>query len=770
MRDQRTRRKRSRRSRRVTVALLVLMTSPAAADQRVATSLAKMPPLPLQPTNAPQSPANPFGASIASIPDLASIPSHEAVPGPATIRERAMDQAAATGSIRLKPLAGAVGLHTIADHAAQSPGIQAGIQWTAPQTDTPDASVERAHDAPAQNQNAAATGHHQAPAATTHQPGAGFKLNVATEQAAERQVPAPMVSHPIASLGAPASDAPVPAAGPAITRATLPTAGPSLETSQPKLSHPNVSQQRPSNAPVLDASAAKQPASSIVLVPKPEVDHERSDEAAPGQHESTQTPQAKIVVLPPMIQKVLPLPAPVRPDPEAMAELETEASSSEPIFFSLSDQPEQSADNESIAPRQPEAEDLATNDASEETSDDGMAGLPRLAEVDAKIQVESETPVEELQPLPIVEASTPQPQPQPKIASERASQSTTRRSRQPVLAQMPVRQPLVVEQPPVVQPALELPIMSDAVPDHQVSSTPVIAPVLVDPILVDPIQLETPHATSVPPEDQDIHVSTSEFASNAADLHVADLHVPDVNLQEVIASTEPEPQPSQAAEEPQGLEVTGDEGDATLHARRYRPPVAVSTVPITLRGEASDNEIAAAASNPTVKSVAQVNLTPPKPESLLDPSIKLTPLFMKSAQVRSLTVAGELRDVRVADTSVCQAVVAGPNQLKLIGAGNGVTQLVVWAETNDPNRPMRMRAFEVHVDRIDPEVAAGGRTANLLKESIRNAFPNCQVVLSHDAGELIVSGNCDSRESAERIIRMVRKTCLVPVQDRLIVR
>ena len=135
-----------------------------------------------------------------------------------------------------------------------------------------------------------------------------------------------------------------------------------------------------------------------------------------------------------------------------------------------------------------------------------------------------------------------------------------------------------------------------------------------------------------------------------------------------------------------------------------------------------------------------------------------------------MTVAGQLRDVRIADKSVCQAIASGPNQLKLIGTGNGVTQLVVWASTDDPDSPVRMRAFEVHVDQVDPAVATGGKASRALQQSIRNAFPNCRVQFTQQAGELIVSGNCDSETSAEKIIRMVRKTCLVPVQDRLTIR
>jgi Flp pilus assembly secretin CpaC len=157
-------------------------------------------------------------------------------------------------------------------------------------------------------------------------------------------------------------------------------------------------------------------------------------------------------------------------------------------------------------------------------------------------------------------------------------------------------------------------------------------------------------------------------------------------------------------------------------------------------------------------------------QSIVDAGIKLTPLYMKSAQVRSLTVAGELQDIQVADSSVCRAVAVGPNQLKLIGTGNGITQLVVWAKTDEPNQPVKMRAFEVHVDRVDPAVAAGGSTSQMLQQSIRDAFPQCQVELMQEGGHLIVRGRCDSPQSAEKIIRMIRKTCNVPVNDQLIVR
>ena len=37
-------------------------------------------------------------------------------------------------------------------------------------------------------------------------------------------------------------------------------------------------------------------------------------------------------------------------------------------------------------------------------------------------------------------------------------------------------------------------------------------------------------------------------------------------------------------------------------------------------------------------------------------------------------------------------------------------------------------------------------------------------------GELWVTGACESQDSAEKIVRMVRKSCLIPVRDQLTVK
>ena len=229
--------------------------------------------------------------------------------------------------------------------------------------------------------------------------------------------------------------------------------------------------------------------------------------------------------------------------------------------------------------------------------------------------------------------------------------------------------------------------------------------------------------------------------------------------------------------------------ESSILRKRYRPPVAVQAI----RGTVKRHSAIASNDSPKVQAVPEMvigdNKTQPpavdleqamrldtaselKDRSLvLGPEVKLTPLHMNQAQVRSLTLGGSVRGVRVGDKGVCQALASGPNQLKLIGTGIGTTHLVVWAQKNGENDEVVMRAFEIHVDEVVPsEGNSIESTTELLNQSIQKFFPRSQAKVQLVRGELWVTGTCESQDSAEKIIRMVRKFCLIPVRDQLTVK
>ena len=288
--------------------------------------------------------------------------------------------------------------------------------------------------------------------------------------------------------------------------------------------------------------------------------------------------------------------------------------------------------------------------------------------------------------------------------------------------------------------------------------------------LVDPIQFDQDETATIETTEEEgasILATSEEKPETSVERSVL------APIQDVMKSESGEPiaiyrsEPVVAKPVPQGEE--------TLHSKRYRPPVAVKQVPIEFERKdlpTADPAFVKAAVHPVPTKVASAE---PAAEIRIDnlgvelgPEVKLTPLHMNQAQVRSLTLGGSVTDVRVGDKDICQAFASGPNQLKLIGTGQGVTRLVVWAAPEGENQKTLMRAFEIHVGDVAPtEGESVADTVHLLNSSIQRAFPNCRANVQLVRGELHVVGQCDNQESAKKIIRMVRKSCLIPVRDQL---
>ncbi|QDT02846.1 hypothetical protein K227x_12250 [Rubripirellula lacrimiformis] len=200
-----------------------------------------------------------------------------------------------------------------------------------------------------------------------------------------------------------------------------------------------------------------------------------------------------------------------------------------------------------------------------------------------------------------------------------------------------------------------------------------------------------------------------------------------------------------------------------LSSKRYRPPVAVTAVPVSLGRDRSAQTAQVQSAISPIETI--------QAESKPTTNEKSVSLHLSQAQVRSLTFGGVVRNIEVSDRSVCQAFASGPNQLKLIGTGTGVTKLVVWAAPESAGESPRMRSFNIHVGQpLDASGSDAPDRSAMLNQSIQRVFPDADVVVHHRHDELVVTGRCGSEDSAKKIIRMVRKTCLVPVRDELVVR
>ena len=218
---------------------------------------------------------------------------------------------------------------------------------------------------------------------------------------------------------------------------------------------------------------------------------------------------------------------------------------------------------------------------------------------------------------------------------------------------------------------------------------------------------------------------------------------------------------------------------AALNKKRYREPVAVSAAPLSLEqlAKAAESDFASERVKPVTAPMlgstdreSGVMIGKTEPLSSSAPAGKRTPLYMTRAQVRSLTISGRVHQVNIANQGVCQAVASGSNQIKLIGSSNGVTRLVVWATPTGAAAPL-MREFVVHVqDNVDATGGDVGESIDKINETIRNAFPKSKISARFVGKKLLVRGTCPSEATAKQIVRMVRKTCLVPVIDEVVVR
>lgn len=145
-------------------------------------------------------------------------------------------------------------------------------------------------------------------------------------------------------------------------------------------------------------------------------------------------------------------------------------------------------------------------------------------------------------------------------------------------------------------------------------------------------------------------------------------------------------------------------------------------------------------------------------------------LVMRVSEVRTLTVDAAIGRFQVADTSVCQVLQAGDRRLKLIATGTGVARLRVWLDEAGDTGP-RPLAFDVtvegHRDRAGIKVE---EMADRLQDSVRQVFPDADVRIRPRQDRLVVSGVCDDRDTATAVLRLIRRSCLVPVMDELRVR
>ncbi|MEM9368431.1 MAG: hypothetical protein AAGD07_20750 [Planctomycetota bacterium] len=132
-------------------------------------------------------------------------------------------------------------------------------------------------------------------------------------------------------------------------------------------------------------------------------------------------------------------------------------------------------------------------------------------------------------------------------------------------------------------------------------------------------------------------------------------------------------------------------------------------------------------------------------------------------------LAGKIVMVDSADNAVCSAVGEGSTELKIITRGIGEARVRVAYVTHESRS---IQALEIALDVALPAAreASPSREHDAILKVLRKRYPRAVVEIEPRDRQLTVRGVCDSREEATEIIRLIRKSNLTPVEDRLVVR
>jgi len=142
---------------------------------------------------------------------------------------------------------------------------------------------------------------------------------------------------------------------------------------------------------------------------------------------------------------------------------------------------------------------------------------------------------------------------------------------------------------------------------------------------------------------------------------------------------------------------------------------------------------------------------------------------LKPTEVRAVTIDAAIAKVQSDDLSVCAVVKTGISQIQLIATGTGTTRLAVFTVGKEGEE--LIQRYEVAVGETKAAAIDSPETLALtMTQTVQNAFPGSNVLVSHDSGRLIVTGSCSDDSTARRMLRMIRSACPMPVDDKLRVR
>ena len=138
---------------------------------------------------------------------------------------------------------------------------------------------------------------------------------------------------------------------------------------------------------------------------------------------------------------------------------------------------------------------------------------------------------------------------------------------------------------------------------------------------------------------------------------------------------------------------------------------------------------------------------------------------LESQSAKAMDIPGGIKTITVENEDVCR-ILHDAKTITLVGNRIGSTLVEIW--TNEAKEtPMLVR-----VNVSQPWQKSNSRPTDVrdVKHAVAQAFPKANInVFTNADGTLEVRGTTDSEASAKQSLGIVRKICLVPVNDRVTV-
>lgn len=142
---------------------------------------------------------------------------------------------------------------------------------------------------------------------------------------------------------------------------------------------------------------------------------------------------------------------------------------------------------------------------------------------------------------------------------------------------------------------------------------------------------------------------------------------------------------------------------------------------------------------------------------------------LKPTEVRAIAIDSPVAHVQSDNMAVCAVLKSASGLVQVIATGEGTTRLSVHVVGKDGVE--KINRYEVAVGEVRASsVDSPESIAMTLTQTVQSAFPGANVLVSAEAGRLVVTGSCTDEDAARRMLRMIRSACAIPVVDRVKVR